>query len=101
DGHGTRFLEWDDLTERRLMALHLHLARRTFPGPAGDRLAQQPAEELESVTAHVERHAAARTLHVPEPRRVRPVVLLGLLDEVGPAQRPLVEEPLQPHVLRR
>jgi hypothetical protein len=40
------------------------------------RLVEHPAEELDGVTAHVQRDAAARTVDVPEVRRVRTFVLL-------------------------
>src|SRR5262249_55231925 len=59
------------------------------------------AEELDAVAAHVHGDAAARTLHVPEPARVGAVVLLGLLDQVDLAQRPLIDELLEPDVFRR
>ena len=69
---------------------------------AGDFGARQhPPEELEGVATHVERHAAAGPIGVPEPRRVRPIVLLRLLHHVDVAQRPLVGELLEPHVLGR
>ena len=41
---------------------------------------QEPAEELDGVAAHIHRHAAAGAMHVPEPARMRTVVLLSLLD---------------------
>src|SRR5690606_25718198 len=62
---------------------------------------EDPASELDGVAAHVEQDATARQADVPEPRRVRPVVLLALLDEEHIAERPLVDEPLGAHILRR
>src|SRR5262249_37809139 len=63
--------------------------------------AQQPAEELDGMAAHVHGNAAAGTAHVPEPAGVRAVVLLGLLDEMDLAESALVDELLEPDVLWR
>ena len=73
---------------------------------AGDSLAswpssaEHPAEELDRVAAHVHRHPAAAAPGVVEPAGVRPVVLLGLLDQVDPAERPSSTSCLEPDVLR-
>jgi hypothetical protein len=68
---------------------------------AAGRTAQQPAEELDRVAAHVHRHPAAAAAHVPEPGGVWTVVLLRLLHQVDPAQRPLIDELLEADVLGR
>ena len=43
------------------------------------RLAEHPAPVLDRVAAHIQQHAATRTVHIPEPGHMRPIVLLGLL----------------------
>src|SRR5437879_2256409 len=65
------------------------------------RFAEQPAEELERMTAHVHSHTAAGVLHFPDASCVRHIVLLTLLDHVWLAQRSLVEQALEADVLRR
>ncbi len=62
------------------------------------RLAQHPAAVFDRVAAHVQQHAAARSLHVPEPGHVGAVVLLGLLDQERLAHGALVDQRLGPHV---
>ena len=53
------------------------------------------------VAAHVQQHAAAGAVDVPEPGRVRAVVLLALLDQEDVAQRALVDQLLGADVLGR
>ena len=63
--------------------------------------AQQPAEELDGVAAHVECHAAAAATCVEKPAGVGPVVLFRLLDQMDFAERAFVDQLLEPHVLGR
>ena len=62
------------------------------------RPAEHPAKELDGVAAHVHGDAAAGALDVPEVRRVRAVVLFGLFEQCGLAQRAGIEELFQADV---
>jgi hypothetical protein len=57
--------------------------------------AQQVAHEQRRVAHHVVEHPAALLVAAPEPRRVRPGVLLGGAREVGPAGEPRAALPQQ------
>ena len=53
------------------------------------------------MAAHVREHAAAGAVHVPEVGRMGAVMLLGLLDEGGAAERTGVEQRLHAHIFGR
>src|SRR6516165_5164728 len=64
-------------------------------------LAVDPASELNAVTGHVHEHPAASQFRIPEPIRVRPVMLLRLPDQVDLSERTFVSKLFCPHILRR
>src|SRR5262249_9081286 len=63
------------------------------------RFAQHPSGELDSVTSHVEQHAASGPLYIPEPIRMRARMLFALLDQINLTDRPLIYERLGPDIL--
>ncbi len=63
------------------------------------RVIEDPAGELDGVTAHVHEDAAAGEVHIPEPVGVGPVVAFELPHVVDAAQGALVHELFGAHVL--
>ena len=62
-------------------------------------LSHHPTEELNRVATHVEGHASAGAVHVPEMRGVGPVVLFALLEQDWFPQGAFVKELFQADVL--
>src|SRR5207244_6807219 len=63
--------------------------------------AQDPARELDAVTAHIKENAAAAAVRVPEPIGMGTGMFLALLDQVHFAQSAFVDKLLGADVLRR
>ena len=101
-GNGPRFFQRHDLAHRRLVTLSLFPLRRSvapslrrFPSL---RLTEQPPKILKRMTPHVQRHSPSAFLDIPKPIRMRPIVLLGLLHQIGLANRSLIHQPLQSQI---
>ena len=60
---------------------------------------EQHAERVRQPVPHVQQHAAARLVHIPEPVAVRAEVFFALLDEEDAAKCPFVHQLLGPDIL--